>query len=314
MADRTLNDDDRAELVAYLDGELEGAGRERVEARLRTDPQLRIEADTYQQTWALLDRLPQPAPSPNFASRTLEQVAALGQSQETVGRRWPMARSLAWAAGTLFVAGLAYAVTPNKKLDVDLDSDSGLQDRTARDRKLAALFGGREYGVSAILGFDRSLWRGCGGTLMATRIPMIGLVLAGGFAVIAAARGPAADATVRNSDPETRARLQRNLAAFHRLSPAMQAKVRQLDRALFDEDAITRQRLFGVMHRYAGWLSRLSADDRSAIVDTSAGPNRLQMVRSTLDRQWLASLTKTQRAELDAKPAEQAAMIEKWKS
>jgi len=149
---------------------------------------------------------------------------------------------------------------------------------------------------------------------MATRIPMIGLVLAGGIAVIAAARGPAADATVRSSDPETRARLKRNLAAFHRLSPAMQAKVRQLDRAVFDEDAITRQRLFGVMHRYAGWLSRLSAEERSAIDEASAGPNRLQMVRSMLDRQWLASLTKTQRAELEAKPAERAAMIEKWKS
>jgi anti-sigma factor RsiW len=124
MADRTLNDDDRAELVAYLDGELEGADRERVEARLRTDPQLRIEADTYQQTWALLDRLPEPAPSPNFASRTLEQIAVLGQSQEMVGRQWPVARSLAWAAGLLLVAGLGYAVTPNKKLDVDLDSDS----------------------------------------------------------------------------------------------------------------------------------------------------------------------------------------------
>jgi len=124
MADGTLNDDDRAELVAYLDGELDGADRERVEARLRTDPLLRVEADTYQQTWALLDQLPQPAPAPGFASRTLEQVAALGQSQETVGRRWRLARSLAWAAGLLLVAGLGYAVTPSKKVDVDLDSDS----------------------------------------------------------------------------------------------------------------------------------------------------------------------------------------------
>jgi hypothetical protein len=149
---------------------------------------------------------------------------------------------------------------------------------------------------------------------MATRIPMIGLVLAGGFAVIAAARGPAADATARSSDPETRARLQRNLAAFHRLSPAMQAKVRQLDRALFDEDAITRQRLFGVMHRYAGWLSRLNGDDRSAVNDAAAGPSRLQIVRSTLDRQWLAGLTKSQREELVSRPTEQAALLEKWKA
>jgi hypothetical protein len=38
-------------------------------------------------------------------------------------QRWPIMRSLAWAAGLLLVAGLGYAITPNKKLDVDLDSD-----------------------------------------------------------------------------------------------------------------------------------------------------------------------------------------------
>jgi hypothetical protein len=149
---------------------------------------------------------------------------------------------------------------------------------------------------------------------MRTRVSTLGLSMACGFALLAAARGPAADSTARASDPETRARLQRNLAAFHRLSPAMQARVRQLDRTLFDEDAITRQRLFGVMHRYAGWLARAGDDDRTAINDAPAGPARLQLVRSTLDRQWIAGLSKAQRDELANRPTEQAALIEKWKA
>jgi anti-sigma factor RsiW len=123
MADKPLTDNDRAELTAFLDGELEGADKERLESQLRTDPRLRVEADAYQQTWALLEQLPQPRPATDFASRTLEQVAALGSTQESV-RRWQYGRSFAWAAALLVVAGLGYAVTPNKKLDVDLESDA----------------------------------------------------------------------------------------------------------------------------------------------------------------------------------------------
>ena len=40
---RPLTDDDRAEIVAYLDGELDPAGRQRVEARLNRDPRARTE-------------------------------------------------------------------------------------------------------------------------------------------------------------------------------------------------------------------------------------------------------------------------------
>ena len=123
MADGKLSDDDRAELVAFLDGELSGADRERFESRLRTEPRLRVEADTYQQTWALLDQLPQPAASSNLASRTLQQIATLSSVKETTRPGWLSGRTIAWAAGVLFMAGLGYAVTPNKKLDVDLDTD-----------------------------------------------------------------------------------------------------------------------------------------------------------------------------------------------
>src|SRR5205085_8673261 len=101
-------------------------------------------------------------------------------------------------------------------------------------------------------------------------------------AAVLAAAVPARDgaeehrpAAGRVADPERRARLERHLAAFHRLSPDLQARVRKLDAELHAEDAATRARLSGVMERYAGWLARLPGADRRRVEAAPAGPGRL---------------------------------------
>ena len=58
-----FTDDDRDDLIAYLDGELQGAAQRRVENRLVTDPTVRAEADSLKRAWDLLDYLPRPEPS-----------------------------------------------------------------------------------------------------------------------------------------------------------------------------------------------------------------------------------------------------------
>ena len=50
-----LNEDEKAELVAYLDGELDEAATQQVEAKIATDPELRAELDAMKQTWGMLD-------------------------------------------------------------------------------------------------------------------------------------------------------------------------------------------------------------------------------------------------------------------
>lgn len=117
-------DDRRAELVAYLDGELDAAGTARVEALLRTDPQYRAEADAYQQTWKLLDELPRPPSSPTFASRTLERIETVEPSQPMPRWKSPTATTWVWAAGLILAAGVGYAITPSSRPVIDLDQDS----------------------------------------------------------------------------------------------------------------------------------------------------------------------------------------------
>jgi hypothetical protein len=69
-----LNEQDQADLVAYLDGELAGDAARKMETRLSHDPTVRAEADALKRTWDMLDFLPKPEPSPSFTHRTLERV------------------------------------------------------------------------------------------------------------------------------------------------------------------------------------------------------------------------------------------------
>ena len=80
----SLPDDDsspadpfESELVAYLDGELDPIAARKVEARLATDPAVRERATALKKTFALLDYLPKPEPTPTFTTRTLDRIPAL---------------------------------------------------------------------------------------------------------------------------------------------------------------------------------------------------------------------------------------------
>src|SRR5262245_34238250 len=95
-----LSDEDRANLVAYLDGELEGDAAQAIEARLGADPALRAEAEALKRTWDLLDYLPRPEPSPSFTHRTLSRLSAketqAALKRSAGPRRW--LRAAGWAA------------------------------------------------------------------------------------------------------------------------------------------------------------------------------------------------------------------------
>jgi anti-sigma factor RsiW len=105
----SLNDQDRANLVAYLDGELDEPAARDLEARLNLDPAARAEAESLRKTWELLDYLPRPEPSASFTHRTLEKLAVHAPpSSPGVARRpgWPWwALGIGWAAAVVLAAG-----------------------------------------------------------------------------------------------------------------------------------------------------------------------------------------------------------------
>jgi anti-sigma factor RsiW len=104
MADRQpLTEQERADLVAYLDGELHGDAARAIEAKMSLRPDVRAEAQSLKRAWDLLDFLPRPEPTSQFTERTLSRLAV---NRNTIaGGRWLM--PIAWAAAVLvaFTAG-----------------------------------------------------------------------------------------------------------------------------------------------------------------------------------------------------------------
>jgi anti-sigma factor RsiW len=106
-----LSDEDRENLVAYLDGELSAKASRALEAKLNLDTEARAEAEALRRTWEMLDYLPRPEPTATFSSRTLERVSAL-QTVVTPqsGRHWPTwVLNAGWAAALLLACTLGYA-------------------------------------------------------------------------------------------------------------------------------------------------------------------------------------------------------------
>jgi anti-sigma factor RsiW len=110
-----LNDDERAELIAYLDGELELTDAEAVERKLNGDPRIRAEADALRRTFNLLEFLPKPEPSPNFTNQTLDRVNPVRKSTSlrliaSRPRRWM--KRVGWAAAILLAGVIGYGGAP----------------------------------------------------------------------------------------------------------------------------------------------------------------------------------------------------------
>ena len=104
-----LSEQERADLVAYLDGELTGEAARALEAKLSLDPAARAEADALRRTWELLDFLPQPQPSLRFTHHTLQRLAPLQADEQRRRQRWCIrCLGLGWVAALLFSAWVGY--------------------------------------------------------------------------------------------------------------------------------------------------------------------------------------------------------------
>ena len=107
----TLNERDRENLTAYLDGELDPKSAQDLEAKINLDPEARKEVDALRQAWGMLDYLPKASPQAGFTNRTLERVsldapgraAKTGKMNTRHAPRW--LRALGWIAALVLLAG-----------------------------------------------------------------------------------------------------------------------------------------------------------------------------------------------------------------
>ena len=130
-----LTDDERAELVAFLDGELADDAARAVEARINVDPGYRAEADSLKRAWEMLDFLPKSEPMPSFTERTLSKLSPTSAVRDRrlpalPGERpwwfWPAVAG-GWSVAFSLILGLTYRgygwAVPREPGEADLVRD-----------------------------------------------------------------------------------------------------------------------------------------------------------------------------------------------
>ena len=275
-------DDD--DLTAYLDGELDPTAAEQVEAELARDPAARAKASELKKSFALLDYLPTPEPSPNFTNRTvtaLQPALAASGSRPVPAvpappprKRWP--EVVAWAALAAVAAGLGFAghsasrpVPPARPPEELPLSDVAVIES-----------------LSLLAGADD-------------------LDFARGLLADALFDPPSADADFARRDPPSATDRQHLIEQFRGLPPARQQQLRTLHAKLTDPATPDRAALVGVLESYAGWLARLPDDDRRRVLDARP-ERRREVVRQVWEDRWQKGLPLKQQEALRHVAGEEA--------
>lgn len=111
-----LSPEQRSDLVAYLDGELEETATRQIEQTLAGSPVARHEVEMLTRTWELLDELPTMKASAEFTQKTLSIMEVPETAPPLSARPWfPQARRgaivTAWVIGLAIVAWVGFAAT-----------------------------------------------------------------------------------------------------------------------------------------------------------------------------------------------------------
>jgi hypothetical protein len=129
-----LSPDERADLVAYLDGELPEAHSRLISNKLTQSATARRDVDILKRTWELLDYLPRPQPAPEFCERTISRI----HRYDAEGRYWePLVAALSVQAvrGVVYIAAAAVSLAVGYALTRWVWPDP--TERVARDLTLA---------------------------------------------------------------------------------------------------------------------------------------------------------------------------------
>ena len=98
-----LTDQERANLVAFLDGEVDESIAQQFDEKVARSAGLRREVEALEKTWGMLDWLPRPELPTDFASQTLTRIHSQQLEAEQLASRVKLgaaifAKAVAWVA------------------------------------------------------------------------------------------------------------------------------------------------------------------------------------------------------------------------
>ena len=321
MIDEQEPDPVDAELIAYLDGELEATDARRIEDRLDGDPKLRARAEALKRSYDLLDFLPKPEPSPTFATRTMDKLPVSGSAKPvSATASHPMAvpvgmSSLAlsgmtphrtvptwiWAVSIFISVGVAIGIgylgtaaarsyfRPPPSKEPSADSLSVADLRIIENLPLYASVDDLEFlnqlATSDFFGDELAPPEG---------LPPVPPV---------------------EADKPSGKQFDELFKAFRELPPDRLEKIRMLDQQIHAQEPAKRDRSYRLLEAYAAWLQRLAEADRKEILAATTSEKRLEAIREVQRKQWIAYLSASQRKQLKDQPADvKAGLIAKWKA
>lgn len=111
-----LSTEQRSDLVAYLDGELDEASARGIEHMLATSPVARNEVEVLTRTWELLDLLPRPGATEDFHERTMTTIRLDEYREPISSQPWfqqamRVLLGAGWAAAVIAAAVIGFLAT-----------------------------------------------------------------------------------------------------------------------------------------------------------------------------------------------------------
>lgn len=249
-------------LVAYLDGELDEEERRRLEDQLIADAPLRQRLGELESGWQMLDHLPRPAITEEFARSTVEMIAAgASQALEIQRRSRPWRRlgyGLLLVATTLLLAAAGFAASQwlqDARFKAQLD-----------DLPLA------ENLPAYLLDADLELMR----QLADSRVWNEAMQMATDAGGLAVSESPALSEVslleraemLRQLEPEARRDLLVHWNHLQQLSPERLDEVRRKAEAMRQLDR--PEVVLRTMKEYALWLQLLAPETRDRIQEAKA--------------------------------------------
>ncbi|HEV3121039.1 MAG TPA: hypothetical protein VGY53_04015 [Isosphaeraceae bacterium] len=253
-----LSPAERANLVAYIDGELNDAESRAIATKLTQSVTARRELEALEKTWELLDFLPRPEPTAGFTERTLSQVQL---HVEREGRFL----NLADAAAQRVIRVAVLVVSSLATLALCYVAARWIwPDPTAR----------LERNLSVADHLDQYLDIGSYDFLSRLdQSPEFSDEVGRG----ASAGDEGAPQSLKELSLEGRLYLAKNLERFDSLAPAERARVLELDAQLAKLPGDDRSRLETLLRQYHLWLLGLPEKKRR-LLDAATEADRLALI------------------------------------
>jgi hypothetical protein len=251
MSQEPINAESSVEeqLVAYLDGELDGESCRRIEELLAVDPEVRRKLHWLEQTWEALDELETAPVGEDFTRTTMEMVALAAEEDVRKSlEEAPRRRRRTWllCGGGMLAAGLAgflaftlIASNPNRELN------------KALVQNLPVLENLDKYQQVQDIKFLRMLEES---GLFPKVEPKEGDTVSSPPTALRAGED-VVQHIKKDLDPNEKADLLQKERIFTRLEPAEQKQLRQLDEQIHTDAHADELR--GIMNRYYEWFKLL---------------------------------------------------------